>query len=87
MFIIDSWDNEYVVFSVDSVSQQKAFNFSNSLANFCGNTYQDTYTTMNYNMTHSSSSMVVKISTTLDSAPYDESFGIRDIFILVDFVR
>lgn len=36
-------------------------------------------------MTHSSSTMAVKISNTLDQTPDDESLGIRDIFILVDF--
>ena len=86
-FILDSWDTENLVVSVDSVKQQKTFYFGNSLPNFCGNSYQDTYTTMNVNMTHSASTMVVTISSTLDSNSYDESFGIKDIFILVDFVR
>jgi len=84
---MDSWDSENLIVSVDSVKTQKNFNFNYFSPNFCGNTYLDTYTTINLNVTHSASSMVVVISTNLDSGPYDESFGIRDIFILVDFVR
>jgi len=31
--------------------------------------------------------MTIEITTTLDTSPDDESFGIREIFILVDYVR
>ena len=85
--ILDSWDTENVVVSVDSAQQQKTFLFNNFVQNICGSSFADSYTIMDFNTTHTASTMAVKISNTLDQAPDDESLGIRDIFILVDFVR
>lgn len=43
--------------------------------------------TVDVNITHTLSSLNLKIWTTLDQNPYDESYGIRDFFLLIDYVN
>ena len=86
-FKIDSWDNEIAYLKVDmkTVFSQ---NYEFEGTQICGwNIYTDKADLINVNFTHSAPNMTIEITTTLDTSPDDESFGIREIFILVDYVR
>jgi len=39
------------------------------------------------NVTHSATTLSIIITTSLDSAPDDEAWGIREFYILVDYVN
>ena len=58
-----------------------------SSGDICGGAAADLVENMNANFTHTASSINFKISTGLTGSNYVTSFGIRNIVILVDYVR
>lgn len=53
----------------------------------CGYYWADKILEVRMNSTHTSSTLSLTISTNIDSFAYDESFGIRELFVIADFVR
>lgn len=85
---IDDWSSsDNIVISVDSVKKTS----SSSLiltSNICGRGGTDSVNKISANFTHTSTSMSLIITTSISTFydNYDKSFGIYDLFILIDYV-
>ena len=91
VFWIDSWDNEWLIVSADDVpvfSQTKAGNLravssilpSETLSNLCGATnYNDDRGILDIVFFHNQSTLDLSFSSSLNSAPSDESWGIVSV--------
>ena len=86
---IDSWDSEHAYLKVDSsVKSTYTFTSSSGSENICGlSTYNDLAQVIDSNFTHSATTMTIEITTDLNELSYSESFGIKNLFILVDYVN
>ncbi|EAS02591.2 zinc finger lsd1 subclass family protein (macronuclear) [Tetrahymena thermophila SB210] len=86
LYKIDSWENETVDMNVDGqIKQTTSRKATDGATNLCGNSQKDDIIIVSQNFTHVLPSLNLKITTTLDQDPFDESYGIRDIFVLVDY--
>ena len=82
---IDSWlSTEFLSLSIDSVVQNTFY--TAGTANICGNSNNDAVGLLTHNSTHTASTLSLSIYTNLASTNYIESFGIREFFVVVDFV-
>lgn len=83
---IDSWDSESVSLYVDSVAISiQTVSFAGS-TDICGMSNFGDKIIKRWDVTrnHDSSSLTIEINCNLDSAPCDESFGIKNFFVVID---
>ncbi|EAR84803.2 zinc finger lsd1 subclass family protein (macronuclear) [Tetrahymena thermophila SB210] len=85
-YIIDSWDKENFYILIDN---NKIFEINEDYNNFndqiCGlSEYEDKIETISKTIAHSNPAIEVIISSNLDESPYNESFGIRELYILLE---
>ena len=59
----------------------------NGSTNYCGINSPEVVATFDKTVTHSASTMTVVITSNLDSNSYDESWGMNNLFILIDYVK
>ncbi|KAL4482623.1 hypothetical protein ABPG73_021283 [Tetrahymena malaccensis] len=90
--MIDNWDNdEYIQVVLDNnkIISNITKAQSTSVGNICGNKNPEFNGVYDYNSTHISSSLMISIKTNLDSSksPFEASFGIRELFILVNYCQ
>ncbi|KAL4495999.1 hypothetical protein ABPG72_015421 [Tetrahymena utriculariae] len=87
LYKIDSWDNENVQLVVDgNVLITTTCALSDGGANLCGRVqYNDQIIQNSKNFTHTSTSLSIKFQTNLDTDAFDESYGIRELYVLVDY--
>ncbi|KAL4490436.1 hypothetical protein ABPG72_002646 [Tetrahymena utriculariae] len=86
LYKIDTWENETVDMNVDGqIKQSTMRQTTDGASNLCGNNQKDDIIFVSQNFTHVLPTLSLKITTTLDQDPFDESYGIRDIFVLVDY--
>ncbi|EAR90505.2 zinc finger lsd1 subclass family protein (macronuclear) [Tetrahymena thermophila SB210] len=87
LYKIDSWDNENVQLIVDGSAQITTVRgLSDGGANLCGRVQYNDQIIYNFkNFTHTSTSLSLQFKTNLDTEPFDESYGIRELFVLVDY--
>ncbi|KAL4489108.1 hypothetical protein ABPG73_005595 [Tetrahymena malaccensis] len=85
-YIIDSWDAEQFYVQIDGtqiVNLTEDFNYFPS--QICGlNEYYDKVEKITQTIPHASTSVDIIVSSNLDENPYNESFGIRDLYILLE---
>ncbi|KAL4487128.1 hypothetical protein ABPG72_001580 [Tetrahymena utriculariae] len=86
VYLIDSWDNEEFYLKIDGTkifSQQYDYNtFKDQI---CGlSEYKDKKDQVQKTISHNTPTVEVIISSALDETPYNESFGIRDLYILLE---
>jgi len=85
---IDSWDDAYGYLIVDSqIIDISIYNSTYGTSSICGLTTNDYSFPLDANFTHTSDSMTINITTTLNSTVYQKSFGIKKLFLLVDYVN
>jgi len=58
----------------------------NGSTNLCGINSPELISSFDKTLTHSASTMTVFVTSNLDSNSYDESWGINNLFILIDYV-
>ncbi|KAL4466277.1 hypothetical protein ABPG73_005198 [Tetrahymena malaccensis] len=85
-YMIDSWDNEEFQVYIDS---NKVFymkeDYNKFSSQICGlKEYKDKIELINQSINHSSQTIEVIITSALDESPYNESFGIRNLYILLE---
>ncbi|EAR90506.3 zinc finger lsd1 subclass family protein (macronuclear) [Tetrahymena thermophila SB210] len=87
LYKIDSWNNENVQLIVDEnviVTTQR--NINDGVANICGRvSINDQIIKIQQTFTHASSSLSLLIKSNLNSDPFTESYGIRELYVLVDY--
>lgn len=89
IYWLDSWDNEWLYVYADEVpvlAQRKGWRYpaaSSSLAtvqHICGSTrFPDDYGLLEISFYHNQTTLDLKITSSLDQVPSDESWGIRSI--------
>jgi len=85
---IDTWtSSDILIIQIDSIK----YTFSSSLitsSNICGQGDVEYVNKITANVTHSSPTMSLVITTSMSTSflNYDKSFGIYDLFILIDYV-
>jgi len=84
---IDTWDAEHAYLKVDSTIVSDTFYYYYEGVQTCGNSHPELPVSIDANFTHSASTMSIELSNNLDENNYNESFGIRELFILVDYVN
>ncbi|EAR90494.3 zinc finger lsd1 subclass family protein (macronuclear) [Tetrahymena thermophila SB210] len=87
LYKIDYWNNESIQMIVDNnVKVTTTKNANDGTSNICGRvSFKDQIIYVTQNFTHTATSLNLKISSTLASTPFVESYGIREMFILVDY--
>ncbi|EAR90495.3 zinc finger lsd1 subclass family protein (macronuclear) [Tetrahymena thermophila SB210] len=87
LYKIDNWNNESIQMIVDNdVKNTTTKSASDGTSNICGRvSFKDQIIYVTQNFTHTATSLNLKISSTLASTPFTESYGIREMFILVDY--
>ncbi|KAL4462747.1 hypothetical protein ABPG72_019583, partial [Tetrahymena utriculariae] len=87
LYKIDNWNNESIQMIVDgNVKTTTTRTASDGTSNICGRvSFKDQIIQVTQNFTHTAASLNLKISSTLASTPFIESYGIRQMFILVDY--
>ena len=84
---IDSWSNEIAYLYVDSMLVNSTAFPLTSGTKQCGQTkYKDMDAIFDFNLTHTANTLTINITTSLNESPISESFGIQDLFFLVDYV-
>lgn len=81
---IDSWDNEILYVSIDDIVIFKATYSGSVGTQLCGlssSWFLDNLYAIFGKLPHSSSSATIKIWTSLDQGPNDESFGIKNFLV------
>lgn len=85
---IDSWDNEQMMVYVDNILVHKqAFRNQGFKVSVCGAAnkgWNEEVEDVQISLDHTAPNAVVKITTTLNQAANDESWGIRDFEIFTD---
>ena len=89
-YLIDDWDatKNYVSIKLDDVELDKikVLNVARN-GNLCGKKKSnDGFGVYERNLTHIGSSLKISIEPILDKSPYDASFGIREFYVIVDYV-
>ncbi|KAL4476414.1 hypothetical protein ABPG74_010147, partial [Tetrahymena malaccensis] len=84
---IDQWNNENFYLAIDSaVKQTFQFNSNSGSSNICGyGNYKDLNQPALVNFTHSSSQLNITFYSNLVSNVQIESFGISNLYVLIDF--
>ncbi|EAR90503.3 zinc finger lsd1 subclass family protein (macronuclear) [Tetrahymena thermophila SB210] len=87
LYKIDAWNNENVQLTVDGqVLVTTTQNINDGGSNICGRVvYNDQINQISKNFTHTSTSLSLQFTTSLNSDPFVESYGIRELYILVDY--
>ncbi|EAR90500.2 zinc finger lsd1 subclass family protein (macronuclear) [Tetrahymena thermophila SB210] len=87
LYKIDNWNNESIQMIVDNdVKTTTTKSAGDGTSNICGRvSFKDQIIQVTKNFTHTATSLNLKISSTLASTPFEESYGIREMFILVDY--
>ncbi|KAL4462749.1 hypothetical protein ABPG72_019585 [Tetrahymena utriculariae] len=87
LYKIDNWNNESIQMIVDgNVKTTTTRTASDGTSNICGRvSFKDQIIQVTQNFTHTATSLNLKISSKLASSPFIESYGIREMFILVDY--
>ncbi|KAL4495998.1 hypothetical protein ABPG72_015420 [Tetrahymena utriculariae] len=87
LYKIDNWNNESIQMIVDGqVKTTTTRTLTDGTSNICGRvSFKDQIIQVTQNFTHTATSLNLKISSTLASTPFVESYGIREMFILVDY--
>ncbi|EAR98908.3 zinc finger lsd1 subclass family protein (macronuclear) [Tetrahymena thermophila SB210] len=84
---IDSWDSEgFKVYvdtnQIDEIKQDQA----GGKDNLCGsNSWKDNFYSYSKSIQHNSQSLEIKLNATFDEDYFNESFGIRELFVIVDY--
>ena len=89
LFFLDSWDDEYCYVKVDDTTvYQESFNTFNSPVEYCGRSgefYKDQIKTVTSTpAAHTDSNLVLMITTNINEAASEESFGFNNIQIIID---
>jgi len=53
----------------------------------CGSSYKDYSYPVDVNFTHTSSNISIQITNNLYGNVYSSSYGIKDLFLLIDYVK
>ncbi|KAL4499147.1 hypothetical protein ABPG72_017049 [Tetrahymena utriculariae] len=91
--MIDNWDSkEFLQVALDksdNIVSNITQNSATQVGNICGNGYEETKGVYDYNTTHISSSLIIIIKSNLDptKSPFEASFGIRELFILINYCQ
>ncbi|EWS73119.1 zinc finger lsd1 subclass family protein (macronuclear) [Tetrahymena thermophila SB210] len=90
--MIDNWDkNEFLQVALDNnkIISNITKDSATKVGNICGNTNPEAKGVYDYNTTHISSSLTITIKSNLASSksPFEASFGIRELFILVNYCQ
>ncbi|EAR90508.3 zinc finger lsd1 subclass family protein (macronuclear) [Tetrahymena thermophila SB210] len=87
LYKIDAWNQEYVQLIVDGdLITVTIRNMFDGGVNLCGKIqYNDQIIKVSQKFSHSKNSLELNISSGLNSDPFTESYGIRELFILVDY--
>ncbi|KAL4505019.1 hypothetical protein ABPG73_021866 [Tetrahymena malaccensis] len=90
--MIDSWDNNefiQVVINQNKIISNITHQQGTSVGNICGNKNPEVQGVYDYNFTDYSSRISISIRNNLNSnkSPFEASFGIREMYILVDFCQ
>jgi hypothetical protein len=64
-----------------------SFNSNNDGTNICGNDGLDKSLLIDVNSTHSSSNMLINITNDIKDNIFFGTYGIKDLFILIDYVK
>jgi len=85
-YVIDSWDNERALVSVDSTTvYDQAFPYTAAGTNFCGVDNWTDYGRQDVVATpsHTANTMLLNVTSTLNQAPNDESFGVDNVRVWI----
>ena len=84
-FKIDSWDAEIFEVWVDGVSKfSKAYNFNTGAGNLCGwANYPENMEAINIQVSHSATTLTIKMKGYVNGLLTDESWGIRDFNVYI----
>ncbi|EWS75787.1 zinc finger lsd1 subclass family protein (macronuclear) [Tetrahymena thermophila SB210] len=87
LYKIDSWNNENVQLIVDeNVIFTTQRNINDGVGNICGRvSIKDEIIKIQQSFPHTSSSLSLLIKSNLKSDPFTESYGIRELYVLVDY--
>ncbi|KAL4474455.1 hypothetical protein ABPG72_007854 [Tetrahymena utriculariae] len=87
LYKIDQWNNQSVQLIVDgSIKETTIRSTNDGDSNICGNLkYNDQIIKISRTFTHDSSSLSLKIKSNLRGSQFDKSFGIRELYVLVDY--
>ncbi|KAL4502392.1 hypothetical protein ABPG72_011979 [Tetrahymena utriculariae] len=90
--MIDNWANNEVISVVldnTNIISNITKSSSTSVSNICGNKNSESIGVYDQNSTHISNSLAISIKTNLDpsKSPFEASFGIRELFILVNYCQ
>ncbi|KAL4441097.1 hypothetical protein ABPG74_002047 [Tetrahymena malaccensis] len=85
---IDQWNNQNFIVKVDgSVVQQIPYGSNVGTSDFCGfNNQLDLSQNQVANFTHSSTTLTINFSTSLTDNVGTQSFGLSNLYVLVDYV-
>jgi hypothetical protein len=83
--VLDSWDGEAALVHVDGVERyRQTFDHHTAAANVCGSAWADHGAQpVAIVAPHALSSTTVRVTSTLNSAPSDERFGVDDVIVRV----
>ena len=88
IYILDTWDGHYdrFAYSFDGVEVTGwGFDLGDYSTNYCGTTYQDLINMKVYGtIPHTASSVTFRMIAYLDEPSNNESFGFRDLYLLLD---
>jgi len=83
---IDAWDNEHAYLIVDSLIIKDKIYYSGG-TQICGRLNSDYLDTIDANFTHNSTTMFINITNNINQNSFSKSFGIKSLFILIDYVK
>ncbi|EAS06674.2 zinc finger lsd1 subclass family protein (macronuclear) [Tetrahymena thermophila SB210] len=87
LYKIDQWNNESVQLIVNSnIIETTTRNRNDGDSNICGRIqYNDQIIYVSKNFTHSETDLILEIKSNLNNNPFESSYGIRELYILVDY--
>lgn len=85
LVIIDSWDNEEAIVKLDGVEGYRTtFGGGTGISDDCGSDWNEAGPqAVSLKQAHSASFVTVEITSTLDSGPRDEAFGVDNILLRI----
>ena len=80
-FSLDTWDNEYFEVYANGINIIKEqFHYSKG-KNICGTGYGDRMRKLKISFAHTDDLLILKVTSTLNEAANNESFGFNDVVI------
>ena len=79
---IDSWDDEHATMYVDgNVWWDGTFSVDMGSSNVCGGSWNDLLYPVSVELAHSAAQLTLRVTSTLNQAPDDESWGLSDVVV------